>query len=194
MNNVGDTINALKRFKQAYYGLLVAWRSSDVKLNNTKAISYYPFMDSLDEVGIPEWVDKTVEELTPRASKDDTDIGLKTVRDMLKVIYEKQDDIGCMSVKDIQELRRNLEILEYVKMVKDFHKYTIDSMPNCPEQPGETNEEHMAIEKAYDEAMDKFYRTKWTIGFGDRMITLENEATIYNYITDLLEELIEYCL
>ena len=194
MSNVGDTINALKRFKQAYYGLLVAWRTSDVHLNDLKSVKDYPFMESLDEVGIPEWVDKTVEELKPKVSKDDTNIGLKTVRDMLKVIYEKQDDIGCLSVKDLQDLRRNLECLEYVKMVKDFHQFIIKSFPDVPQEPGETNEEHMAIEKAYDEAMDKFYRTKWTIGFGDRTITIENEATVYNYITDMLEELIEYCL
>lgn len=53
------TILALKKFKEAYFELLDAFDP----LNNTEAISLYPFEQSFDELDIATWTDESVREL-----------------------------------------------------------------------------------------------------------------------------------
>lgn len=187
MSYKADQINALKRFKEAYYGLSVMWGHKDNNLNNTDAIKHYPFHKSFDELDVPGWVDVTINEL--RAETDNTGpyLPAEHIYNMLKIIREKKDDIGSVSVEDVEKLYTSLKCLAYANEVKNFYNFLEKSMPDLPNDTPENQD-------AFDEAWDKFYSTKFTIGFGGKFITIENEATIYNGILDTLKELIDYCL
>lgn len=187
MNYKADQIDALKKFKESYNNLLLHWDRGGSSLNDLNAIRHYPFHKSLDELDVNGWVDAMVYELRPEKQADEPCLTTEEVHNLMKILREKRDDIGCVSVHTVDELYNSLKCLAYVKSIKDFHSFLDGCMPDLPnDTPAE--------QKAYDEAWEKFYETQFTIGFGGKMVTIENEATIYNGIMDTLKELIDNCL
>ena len=66
----GKMIAALAELKDAYNKVEAIWCDAGCNLNDTAAISYYPFEQSFDEVNIPGWVTATIEELMYRFEID----------------------------------------------------------------------------------------------------------------------------
>lgn len=187
MSNKADQINALKRFRDAYKNLLFYWDRPGSSLNDTNALIHYPFEKSFDEIDIPHWTNITINELERNIERAPELLKASDIRTILKIINEKKDDIGCISTPELNNLRRSLKSAEYVLNIKDFYQYLYTAMPDLP---NETQEE----QDKYDIEWEKFYCTPFTITFGHKSVTIENEATIYNGILDTLNELIENCL
>lgn len=192
MNTVSEQINALIAFKRAYNQLLFHWdgkpyREADgINLNDTKAIDLYPFHRSFDELDVVDWCMRTVEELKKHVvPRDEPGLDKKDVDKLERIIYNLKEEIGFLSVEDVEHLEQTLKNLAYVKAIKAFHKHLLDSMPNLPND---------TPEDTYDLAWQKFYETPFTISFGDKTVTIQNEATIWQGIVDALEEMIDYCL
>jgi hypothetical protein len=55
-------INALNKLKESYYEVLEAWET-ETDLNELESIKEYPFEKPFDELGLIEWIEKTIEEL-----------------------------------------------------------------------------------------------------------------------------------
>lgn len=187
MNHRADQIDALKRFKEAYYNLSFHWDRGGRSLNDLDAISRYPFHKSLDELDVVGWVNDMIYEMRSYERVNETGLSADDTRNLLKILREKKDDIGCVSVKTVHDLLNKLKYLEYNKGIIEFHQMLVDAMPDLPNN---TDEE----QKAFDKAWEKFYSTPFTISFGGKSVTIENEATIYNGIVDTLKELIDNCL
>jgi hypothetical protein len=184
-----DQINALKRFKEAYYGLSCVWERKESNLNDTDAVRYYPFHKSFDELNIPGWVDATINELRPieNAKYDTGDLSEKDLCMLSMIVKRFYDEIDFLSEEEVKHLSNMLKYAEKSCEIKNFYNHLIDSMPDMP---NETHEQQAAFDKAWE----KFYETDFIISFGDRGVVIANEATIYNGIVDTLKELIDNCL
>lgn len=185
---MSDQTNALKRFKEAWYNLSFYWDRNNSNLDNTEATrKLYPFHKCFDELDIPRWVDATIKELRPTSGFEREEIKIDEVRSLMKILRQNRDYIDCVSVHTVDELYRSLKCLEYNKNIIEFYKMLVDAMPDLPNDTPEQQE-------AFDDAWEKFYMTDFTISFGDKSVTISNEATVYNGIVDTLKELIDYCL
>ena len=111
----------------------------------------------------------------------------KQLMDMQQLL--KFAEIHCkqLSIEEIEDLQRTVNAELYVRRVKDFKNHIGKAMPDMPNS---TPEQQAALEAAFE----KFYNTDWTISFGDKSVVIHNEATVYNYIHDMLTELIDSCL
>lgn len=187
MSHKTDQINALHDFKRAYNRLMFFWDWRGSNMNDLNAIRHYPFHKSLDELDVNSWVDAMVYELQPKKTCEESGLKAIDVHNLMKILREKRDDIGCVSVHTVDDLYNTLKHLEYAKEIREFYSHAINSLPDMP---NDTPEE----QKAFDEAWDKFYDFKWVISFGGKTIAIDNEATIYNGITDAIKEFIDECL
>lgn len=187
MNHRADQINALKRFKEAYYYLQFHWDRGGRNLNDLDAISRYPFHRSFDELDVVGWVNDMIYEMRSYERVNETGLSAADIHNLKKILHEKRDDIGCVSVHTVYDLFDKLKYLEYNKNIIEFHQMLVDAMPDLPNS---TPEE----QKAFDEAWEKFYSIPFTISFGGKSVTINNEATIYNGIVDTLKEMIDNCL
>lgn len=190
MTSKADQINALKRFKTAYYALSVAWDRKDSNLNDVDAIRHYPFDKSFDELNVPGWVDAMINELAPvkvHTVYESGDLTEKELRMLSMIVRRFSDEIDFLTEEEVNHLITTLRCTREAREVKDFHNYLIEAMPDGPNSTPEEQE-------AFDEAWEKFYETPFTISFGGKSVTIANDATIYNGILDTLKELIDYCL
>jgi len=187
-NYNNDMIAAINKFKEAYDEMNACWHNlinthtgEVISLDDTKAIRHYPFDKSFDEYSakLHEWAIDTIEELgmTPRCKSP---ISSEDIHNLLRILREKRDDIGCLSVHTVDVLYDRLTGLEYNENVKEFYDWLINSLP--------FNEDNN------DEEWDKWYSQKIHIMYGDRSITLNNEATLYNYMVDMFRFYINCCL
>lgn len=181
-----DQIAALKQFKNAYVNLINMWVREGYSLNDLNAVGQYPFHRSLDELPVIDWVNNSIRELNHMTDyvNRSTAISHNDALNLLKILREKRDDIGCVSTSVVDGLYERLKYVEYNATIIDFYKMLDKALPDLP---SETPEE----QTAYDEAWDKFYRTPFTISFGDKSVKIENDAIIYNGILDTLKEVVE---
>ena len=56
-----------------------------------------------------------------------------------------------------------------------------------PDGPTSTREE----QAAFDAAFEKFYDVDWRISFGNKSVAIHNCATVYNYVQEMLAEIID---
>lgn len=189
MSSKADQINALKRFKEAYYGLSVMWNRNNSNLNDTDAVRHYPFHKSFDELDIPGWVDATVTELRPVENQkyDTGDLSVKDISMLSRAMIRLADDISFLTEEEVTHLIVTLQCAERNMKIREFYNHLIDAMPDMPNDTPEQQE-------AFDDAWEKFYETPFKITFGSKSVVISNEATIYNGIVDTLKELIDYCL
>ena len=186
-NYNNDMIAAINKFKEAYDEMNACWHNiintktgEVISLNDLKAIQHYPFDKSFDEYSpmLHHWAIDTIEELSSGKSGR-SPIDSDDIHNILKILYEKRADIGSVSVHTVDALFDTLKSVEYCERVKEFYDWLINSMP---------------WNDAPEEEWDKWYSQKVMIMYGDKSITLENEATIYNYIVDMLRFYIDHCL
>lgn len=182
-------IRVLENFRNAYRQLLYSWDENGSNLNDTTAIKDFPFDKSLDELNVSEWVNRTVHELKQRdAYNDHNGIRAKEIDLMLSLIRNlRVDDVKVLTVEEFNHLEVALKCAKYVQDIRDFYKYLVDAMPDGPNS---TPEEQEALDKEWE----RFYETPWIISFGGRSVRIENEATIYDGITDTLKDMIDDCL
>lgn len=189
MSSKADQINALKRFKEAYYHLSIMWERKDSDLNNVDAIRQYPFDKSFDELDVPGWVNAMIDELRPiEAAKYATgELSTKDINMLSMIVKRFSDEIDFLTEEEVNHLETTLRCTKEVNEIKSFYNHLVDAMPDGPNG---TSEEQAAFDKAWE----KFYETPFTISFGGKSVTIANEATIYNGIVDTLKDLIDNCL
>lgn len=91
---------------------------------------------------------------------------------LLLVVAEREVDY--MPVEDIRCLKKIVDAESCKQQVEDFEQYVTDLMPAAADD---------------DEAWQQFNDLQWTISIGDKSLTLINQATIYNAISEMLAEL-----
>lgn len=184
-----NQIRVLENFRNAYRQLLYSWNEYGSNLNETNAIKSYPFDKSFDELEVCEWVNRTINELKQREARNDhIGIGSKEVDLMLTILKNlRVDDFRCLTIEEINHLEISLKSAKYNQDIRNFYNYIMDAMPDGPNS---TPEEQEALDKEWE----RFYETPWIISFGGRSVRIENEATIYDGITDTLKDLIDNCL
>lgn len=111
----------------------------------------------------------------------------KQLMNLQQLLKAAERDCGCLTVEEVDDLRIAVESELYVTRIKDFKCMLDAALPNMPNDTPER-------QAVYDEAMDDFYSTQWTIRFGYRSVTIDNDATVYNGICDMLTDLIDNCL
>lgn len=111
----------------------------------------------------------------------------KQLMGLAKLLRAAKEDCGVLSVEEVNELARVVEVELYVQRVQDFKKFLSKVMPDGPNSTPEQ-------EAAFEAAMNDFYELDWTISFGGHSVTLHNDATVYNGVFDLLSEYIDDCL
>lgn len=96
---------------------------------------------------------------------------VKELRQLRMVL--KQTDIGCLTIAEVDSLIEALEREEYVQQIKDFKQHLDEAMPNDPDN---------------DNAWNDFYEKDWSISFDGQAVKIENCASIYNAMTDFLDD------
>lgn len=182
-------IRVLENFRNAYRQLMYSWDEYGRNLNDTDAIEEYPFHKSFDELEVCRWVNRTIRELKDRETYNDhSGVGAKEIDLMLSLIKSLHvDDVKVLTVEEFNHLEVALMCAKYVQDIRDFYNHLMDAMPDAPNNTPEEQE-------AFDKEWERFYETPWIISFGGRSVRIENEATIYNGITDTLKNLIDDCL
>ncbi len=182
-----NIIASLEKLKSAYQDVMAYWddvidpKTGEVKsLNDTVAIKNYPFDKSFDEysISIHNWINDTINEIT-HTNRGKCPLCTEELQQLSTILRDTRDVIDRYSVHSIDVLYAKLKDLERAERVKDFYQWLKDELP---------------ASNAQDEEWDAYYNKKWTIMFGDECITLENEATIYNFITDMFDFYINNCL
>lgn len=97
----------------------------------------------------------------------------KDIRNLARIVRKFEDEIDFLTVEEVEHLQSQLDSEEYIRQIEDFEQHLIDVMPG---------------EDASDDTWEDFYELKWTIDFAGKSVTLENEAEIYNVVSDLLKE------
>lgn len=95
---------------------------------------------------------------------------------------------GGLTMEEIEDLQQAVNTELYAQRIKDFKQYVDKSIPY--DMPNATP----AQQADFEHAMEKFYNMEWVICFGTAQVIINNEATIYNGMLDVLSELIDYCL
>ena len=112
---------------------------------------------------------------------------LKTIESAiqrLKAMYDcnyesmDADDSGdlLVTIHELEQMKRNLLIDDYIKKVADFRDHVVSTMPESTEK----EDEHSL------KAWEDFYVLKWTISFAGKEVTLNNEAGTWQPIVDML--------
>ena len=100
----------------------------------------------------------------------------KQLMNMQQLLKAAEIDCDCLSIEEIEDLRLTVESELYTQRIKDFKQYLDKAMPEAD---------------ASKNTIDNFYKTDWHISFGNRSVVIHNEATVYNYVTGMLKELID---
>ena len=112
---------------------------------------------------------------------------LKTIESAiqrLKAMYDcnyesmDADDSGdlLVTIHELEQMKRNLLIDDYIKKVTDFRDHVVSTMPESTEKEDECSLK----------AWEDFYGLKWTISFAGKEVTLNNEAGTWQPIVDML--------
>jgi len=112
----------------------------------------------------------------------------KQLFNLKQLIRDAKAGDGGLTIEEIDDLQRAVQSELYVQRIKDFKQAIDKALPH--DLPNATYEQ----QAIYDEKMQQFYDTDWFIQFGEHKVTISNEATVYNYIVEMLQELIENCL
>ena len=99
--------------------------------------------------------------------------------------YESMDadDSGDLltTIHELEQMKRNLLIDDYIKKVADFRDHVVSTMPESTEK----EDEHSL------KAWEDFYGLKWTISFAGKEVTLDNEAGTWQPIVDMLTDYLD---
>ena len=117
---------------------------------------------------------------------------LKTIESAiqrLKAMYDcnyesmDADDSGdlLVTIHELEQMKRNLLIDDYIKKVTDFRDHVVSTMPESTEE----EDEHSL------KAWEDFYGLKWTISFAGKEVTLDNEAGTWQPIVDMLTDYLD---
>lgn len=95
----------------------------------------------------------------------------------------RRQDCECLSEEKLQSLKRNLDCAIDGMHIRKLIKHIVDAMPDAS-SPNSTPEEQAAL----DEAMNKFYAKKFTIGFDGMSVTLPVGPELYDGFLKALED------
>lgn len=89
---------------------------------------------------------------------------------------------SVLAAKDIEGLQTAVGRIKYLADLKAFNSAVQSAMPSNSEDLSDAE---------IDEKFQQFYDAEWTITFAGHSITLDNEATVYEAVADMMQQLIE---
>lgn len=111
----------------------------------------------------------------------------KQLKNLQQLLNVAEINCRCLTIEEVEDLQQTVKTELYVQQLKSFKEYMDNIFPNMPNNTP-------ALQVKYDEAMQQFYDTDWHISFGNRSVVVHNEATVFNYILDMLVDTIDNCL
>ena len=112
----------------------------------------------------------------------------KQLFNLKQLIRDARHGDGGLTIEEIDDIQQAVDTELYVQRIKDFKQYVDKSLPY--DMPNATPQQ----QADFDEAIEQFYSKQWVIIFGNEKVIIDNEATIYSGILDVLSELIDNCL